>query len=59
MRMHYKHPKDNIVHVIHEEGLKELMFLILASKLAHPKGGGHCEHRTTQGIALKWYSIHK
>lgn len=53
MRMHYKHPKDNIVHVIHEEGLKELMFLILASKLAHPKGGGHCEHRTTQGIALK------
>ena len=44
---HNKHPKDNINHVTHEEALKELVVLVLASKLPHLKGDAHYEHQTT------------
>ena len=53
MKMHNKHPKDYINHVTHKEALKKLVFLILASKLPHPKGDGHYEHQTTPKFSLE------
>ena len=50
MKTHNKHPKNNINHVTHQDVLKELVFLILASKLSHPKNDDHYEYRTTKGL---------